>query len=174
MAIFKNVAKTIGINMISTGGLATTATPVIYYAGGTCGTLSAVTNSPVNNKLPSGTATNMWHLTLTATEMNSESVRVFAKAVGCLEWSQFFYPDATLSPGAITWTHTVTDSITGLPIDNVEVWVSTDVNGTNIVQGSKYTDVNGVVTFYLDAGTYYFWHRKSGYNFNNGDREVVA
>ncbi len=75
--------------------------------------------------------------------------------------------------GAITWTYTVTDSSTGLPISDVDIWVSTDVSGANIVATGK-TNTSGVCTFYLDAGTYYIWSQKSGYSFTNPDTEVVA
>ena len=64
------------------------------------------------------------------------------------------------------------DAETG-PIADVTVWVTTDQNGTNVV-ASGVTDDNGKVTFYLDAGTYYFWRRKSGYNFSNPDSETIS
>lgn len=79
----------------------------------------------------------------------------------------------TLGPGAITWTYTVTDSGTGLPMGDVNVWVTTDEAGSNVI-ASGTTNQNGVVTFYLDAGTVYIWCQKSGYNFTNPDTEVVS
>jgi hypothetical protein len=75
--------------------------------------------------------------------------------------------------GAITWTYTLTDGDTGLPISNANVWATTDIAGANIVASDE-TDLNGIVTFYLDAGTIYIWRQKAGYNFNNPDIEVVA
>lgn len=75
--------------------------------------------------------------------------------------------------GAITWTYTVTDSVPGNPIDGVEVWVTTDSAGTNIIASGTSSSL-GVVTFYLDAGTYYIWCKKAGYNFTNPDTEVVS
>jgi len=75
--------------------------------------------------------------------------------------------------GAITYTYTVTDSVTGNPIDGVAVWVTTDSAGANTI-ASGTTDDSGVVTFYLDAGTKYFWRSRSGYNFTNPDTEVVS
>lgn len=76
--------------------------------------------------------------------------------------------------GAIAFTYTVTDSVTTQPMDGVEVWVSTDVAGNNVVAGPTYTNAFGVVVFYLDAGTYYFWRRKAGFTGVNPDVEVVS
>jgi hypothetical protein len=81
--------------------------------------------------------------------------------------------------GAIQFTYTVTDSGTGLPIDNVKVWVTTDVAGTNTVW-SGFTDAFGVARDadgnlpMLDAGTYQFWCEKVGYSFTSPDAEVVS
>lgn len=75
--------------------------------------------------------------------------------------------------GGLTLTYTVTNSVTGLPLDDVQVWVTTDLAGTNVVASGR-TDAFGVVTFALDAGTYYLFRAKSGFNFPNPDTEVVA
>ena len=75
--------------------------------------------------------------------------------------------------GAIAHTYTLTNSGDGLPIAEAEVWATTDLGGSNIV-ASGVTSTLGVVTFYLDAGTYYFWRSKAGWNFTNPDTEVVA
>ncbi len=74
--------------------------------------------------------------------------------------------------GAITYDYNVSDP-DGTPVDGVYVWVTLDAAGNNIV-ASAYTDVLGNARFYLDAGTYYFWANKSGYNFTLPDTEVVA
>jgi hypothetical protein len=76
-----------------------------------------------------------------------------------------------IGPGAIVWTYTLTESGNG--IADVDVWVTTDVAGTNIIASGK-TDQNGQVTFYLDAGVVYVWSAKSGWNFDNPDQEVVS
>ena len=80
--------------------------------------------------------------------------------------------NADSGAGTIQHTYTVTDSADGMPLDGVEVWVSTDAAGVNVV-ASGYTNSSGVVTFMLDAGTYYFWRKRSGYNFTNPDQETV-
>ena len=33
---------------------------------------------------------------------------------------------------------------------------------------------NGQVTFYLNAGTYYVWRHKAGWNFSNPDTEIIS
>lgn len=82
-------------------------------------------------------------------------------------------------PDAVEHTYTVTNSISGAPIDGVEVWVSTDSGQTNIVwYGHTNTfgiavDNNGNKPL-LDVGNYYFWCRKSNYIFNNPDLETVS
>jgi len=69
-------------------------------------------------------------------------------------------------------SYPVTDSTTGLPIANVRVWVTTDAAGLNVVDNG-YTDMFGVVVFWLDSGDYYFWRSRSGYSFLNPDQEHV-
>lgn len=59
------------------------------------------------------------------------------------------------------------------PIADVDVWVTTDADGTNVVASGR-TDEYGNVTFYLDAGTVYVWAVKSGFNFVTPDVEVVS
>jgi hypothetical protein len=75
--------------------------------------------------------------------------------------------------GAISWVYTLTETGTGAPIADADVWATTDSAGTNVVASGR-TDVNGEVTFLLDAGTYYIWRQKSGWNFINPDTEVVS
>ena len=78
--------------------------------------------------------------------------------------------------GGTTETYTVTDSVTGLPIDGVHVWVSSDAAGVNIIWAG-YTNAAGVVNFYHDlaAGTtIYLWRELAGYTFSNPDSEVTS
>lgn len=84
------------------------------------------------------------------------------------------------TPGALPYTYTVTDSVSGNPIPGVQVWVSTDIAGNYIVW-SGFTDAFGVARDhadnlpYLDPGTYYFWKQRVGYvDDQNPDTEVVA
>ena len=75
--------------------------------------------------------------------------------------------------GAIPWTYNITNQVSGHPIADVDVWVTTDSAGSNVVASGR-TDDFGNVTFYLDAGTYYIWSQKAGFNFDNPDTEVVS
>lgn len=79
----------------------------------------------------------------------------------------------TAGAGAITVTYTVTSSVDSSPIPDVTVWVTSDEAGTQLL-ASGITDANGVVTFYLDAGTIYLWSQKSGWDFSNPDTETVS
>lgn len=74
--------------------------------------------------------------------------------------------------GAVEFTYTLTETGSGDPIADADVWVSTDSGGSNIVASGR-TDQDGQITFYLDSGTVYFWRQKSGFNFTNPDTEVV-
>jgi hypothetical protein len=81
------------------------------------------------------------------------------------------YDSAFAATGAYEKVYTVLDDEED-PIDGVSVWVTTDIEGTNVI-ASGTTNVFGKVTFYLDAGTYYFWSQKAGYDFTNPDTEIV-
>ena len=81
--------------------------------------------------------------------------------------------NSAVAPGAITWSYTVADGGTGLPIPDVNVWVTSDAGGLNVL-ASGLTNAGGIVTFYLGAGEAYFWSKKSGMNFPNPDLETVA
>ena len=82
------------------------------------------------------------------------------------------------SVNCVEYTYTITKSVTGLPIADVDVWFATDVNINNIIwQGS--TDAFGVARDEfgnlpcLDAGTYYIQAEKTGYVFDI-DTEIVS
>lgn len=74
--------------------------------------------------------------------------------------------------GAISFT--VTINVDGQPADGVEVWISTDPEGTNVIAGTLVTDAFGVAIFMLDAGTYQLWKQKAGVNFENPEEIVVS
>lgn len=87
---------------------------------------------------------------------------------------------ATVFPsGAIQFTYTVTNSVTGLPIEGVEVWFSTDLGAANIVWKGD-TDAFGVARDVLgnlpalDVGIYYVWRQRSGFTFSDPDTEDVS
>jgi len=73
--------------------------------------------------------------------------------------------------GATSTTITVNDGTN--PLDGVEVWVTTDSGGSNVV-ASGVTNTSGQVIFMLDPGTYYCWKQLSGLNFTNPETLVVV
>lgn len=72
---------------------------------------------------------------------------------------------------AIPWSATVNDGAN--PLDNVLVWISTNLTGVSVVT-SGYTDAFGFVQFSLDPGDLYFWNQKSGYSFTNPIKVTVT
>jgi hypothetical protein len=73
--------------------------------------------------------------------------------------------------GAITWPITITQS--GSPVPDCDVWVTTDEAGAEKVASGE-TSTAGKVTFYLDAGDYYVWCQKPGYNFTMPTKITVT
>ena len=81
--------------------------------------------------------------------------------------------DAIAGSGALSCTWTQKDDGDN-PMDNVQVWISTDEAGNNVVAGTLITDASGEVTFMLDAGTYYVWRERASYNFTNPQTWTVS
>jgi hypothetical protein len=73
--------------------------------------------------------------------------------------------------GSTSTTVTVNDGVN--PIDGVDVWISTDSAGTNVVARGS-TGALGTVVFMLDAGTYYAWKQLAGYDFTNPQSFTVS
>jgi len=73
--------------------------------------------------------------------------------------------------GSTSTTLTVDDGVN--PIDGVDVWVSTDSAGTNVIARGS-TGALGTVVFMLDAGTYYAWKQLAGYDFTNPQSFTVS
>jgi len=81
--------------------------------------------------------------------------------------------------GTTAQVYTVTDVTTGLPVADVEVWVTSDAAGANVIaRGTAKSNALGQVTLYPDVPvgtTVYVWRAKSGdYVFTNPDTEVTA
>lgn len=76
------------------------------------------------------------------------------------------------------FTYTITNLVTGLPIDGVRVWIATDAEGTNIIW-TGVTDTSGVARDgfgnlpRLDPATYYIYRKHSGFSFDDPDVEIV-
>lgn len=82
------------------------------------------------------------------------------------------------TPLSVSFTYTVTDDVTLLPLDAVCVQISTDSAGSNIVW-TGFTDASGVARDIfgnlprLDPGSYFIFKSLSGHVFSV-DSEVVA
>ena len=76
--------------------------------------------------------------------------------------------------GSETWPFTLTEAGSGEPVADASVWITADEEGEGEVIASGSTDNFGVVTFFLDPGTYYFWAEKSGWNFTNPYTQEVS
>lgn len=81
--------------------------------------------------------------------------------------------DCIVGSGALSCTWTQKDE-GGTPMDNVNVWISTDESGSNVIAGTLVTNVSGEVIFMLDAGSYYVWRERGGYNFTNPQSWTVS
>ena len=83
---------------------------------------------------------------------------------------------STSNVGAGTIAHVVTvnDCDTGFPLSNAEVWVTTDLAGSNVVAGTLVTNAFGQVTFMLDAGSYYLWSSEPGFTISNPTAFTVS
>ena len=109
---------------------------------------------------------------------NTEMIAAFTEIKGAT-WSsstdtlEAIRNSQGLGAGAITHTYTVTNTVDGMPIADVTVWVTSDEAGANTIASST-TNQSGVVTFYLDAGVVYIWSHKTGFVFSNPDTEVIA
>lgn len=74
-------------------------------------------------------------------------------------------------PGAVTFTFT---SLVGaVPLSDVDVWVTTDPAGANVLANGR-TDINGEIIFFLDPGTVYIFQQKAGFNFDPNPQEVTV
>lgn len=124
-----------------------------------------------------------WYTYLsTAAEANTLGpISIYVTGAGCIQQNLEYVVESRNSM-CIEFTYTVTDSVSGLPMDGVEIWVSTDLVAppTHIVWHGE-TDAFGVARDddghlpCLDAGTYYFWKQHTGYiDDDNPDTEVVS
>jgi hypothetical protein len=122
---------------------------------------------------------NGWY-TYLATASEADSVGVVAIMVTGTSAIQqnLEYVVGQRTPNAIQFTYTVTNSLSAVPIEGVEVWFSTNSGFTNIVW-KGYTDAFGVARDasnnlpLLDPGVYYIRLQKAGYTFTD-DSETVS
>ena len=123
---------------------------------------------------------NGWY-TYLATVAEADTVGVVAiKVTGAGSVQQNLeYIVQQRNPNAIAFTYTVTNVSTGAPIEGVEVTITTDIAGNNVIWNGD-TDTLGAARDdegrlpYLDPGVYFFWSQKASYSFNNPDTENVS
>lgn len=96
-----------------------------------------------------------------------------ASVLGSTAFNSYDVQGVTTGAGGIETVITIEDS-GAIPIQGVEVWITTDALGLNVVAGTAVTNTFGIVTFYLDAGTYYIWKLKPEYSFTNPATIVVS
>ena len=127
-------------------------------------------------------ATNMdglYWFSLSQEETNTGLIAIYAVSAtdNILIDPVVIYPSTAtlLGAGAISFTYTIRedDEDTGDPIEGVNIWVTTDEAGSNIIARGD-SDSSGQVTFFLDAGNNYFWRAKASFTFDNPDLEIVS
>jgi hypothetical protein len=79
-----------------------------------------------------------------------------------------------MTGGAGALQRTIGVTVGGNPLEGASVWVATDAAGTNVVAGPLTTNSQGVVTVLLDAGTFYVWVQKDGYQAIIGEEVEVS
>lgn len=81
---------------------------------------------------------------------------------------------AQVGPGGVD-VEIISKNNSNLPIDGVEVWISTDEDGINIVAGTLVSDTSGITKFKLDDDTVYWVHRqRAGYNFSPNPEMITV
>jgi len=99
-------------------------------------------------------------------------------APGCIQ-QNLVYKVKSLAVNATDFTYTVTNIVTGSPIDGAQCWFYTDIAMTNCVW-TGFTDAFGVARDvsgnlpFLDFGTYYIRRHMVGYTFADPDTEIVS
>lgn len=72
--------------------------------------------------------------------------------------------DAADLPGGSQAVEILVTGEDASPLDNALCWVTNDEAGTQVVDGRKYSNDNGEVTFMLDPGNYFLWADRGGKN----------
>ena len=104
---------------------------------------------------------------------------VYATGAGCIQ-QNLEYVVQQRNSGCRSFAYTVTNSVTLNPIQGVEMWITTDIAGTNVIWNGT-TDALGIARDInndlpcLDDGTYYFWKHEPGLiDDDNPDTEIVS
>lgn len=117
-------------------------------------------------------ASGVYELDLTASELNHDRVFIKFSAANSATTSFTFDMRGSLAEdfaggGAVETPINIKTKL-GAPLANVQVWVTTDAVGSNVVAGTLSTNASGAVTpsFMLDAGDYYLQLYKAGVVFD--------
>lgn len=121
-----------------------------------------------------------WYRTADIIDLKDNVYVALASTAGSVDVAQItaaLMDVSVVIKGAIEYTYTINDGSN--PIDGAQVWISTDLAGSNVIW-SGFSDANGFARAandekpWLDAGTYYGWAKKSGYSFANPDTLTVS
>lgn len=104
----------------------------------------------------------------TSAEANTRGpVAVKVTGAGAIQ-QNLEYVVAGRTASAVEFTYTVTDSVSGNPVEGANVWITSDLAGNNTLWAGTTNssgiavDANGNKPF-LDAGTVYVWIQRAGY-----------
>lgn len=149
-------------------------TPVVKYRIGGSNVESTAGITVTKENPPAGTQLGVYrvahNLSSNVNLVNGVSIRYSEKAtIGGVDyynrWGTIVRTASIALVGAGSITYIVTVKSSGSPVAGVECWVTTDVAGTNVVAGTLTTDDFGIVTFLLEAGTYYLWRDSTTHSF---------
>lgn len=120
-----------------------------------------------------------YYYDLTASETDTYGPLSIAVTGGSSLQQNLEYVVVDRSLNTLEYTYTVINSVTGLPLPQTAILVTTDSLGLNHVWVGT-TDVFGVARDAngnlprFNPGTYYFWRTRVGFAFADPDQEVIG
>ena len=78
-----------------------------------------------------------------------------------------------VGPGSIPVSITCEDTA-GNPLAGVEVWVTADAAGSDIIAGPLATGQTGIVVFMLAAGTWWLWRQAAGLSLASNPQAITV
>jgi hypothetical protein len=179
----KNTVLTFYTSLVAQGGPATFQSSPTLATGDVKvskdgGAFANITTLPAVT--PSGSKSVK--VQLSASEMNADEVIVLFSDAAGNEWCDKLVTirtglrqiDDLVTGGAGALSRTIGITVGGSPLEGASVWVSTDAPGVNVVAGPLTTTSDGIVTVLLDAGTYYAWVQKDGYQAIAGQAITIS
>ena len=137
-----------------TDGTGITTGTVTCYITKDGGTQAASTNSPTHK------GNGQWSINLTASERDAKITGLLITHASAVPLNIAIISDDQLGAGAIEWTLNAASGASG-----ADVWITYPNDDTVVAAGTL--DVNGDITVYLDAGTYWAYFQKVGLTFSN-------